>query len=395
MDPIWMVLLGVAALLVRLGQAVGAMGMSRAKNVASAGFRSLADLCVATLCFWGIGSAILFHVENPIFGINAAYLAQWKSHSPQFFTYLVFTLIASGIVAPAVAERSRLRVPLAVGALLAGLIVPIVGNWVWFGWLDRLGFIDLAGAAPVHLAPAICAAIAALLVGPREAKFNRDGSSNMIPGHSVLMILLSVMLMLIGWVAYVLARLPQDMSGAASNVFVAAAAGGATATIIGQFRFGKADVLLACSGVLGGMVAITAGAGVVSSPAALLIGAVAGWLIPWLTVFIDLRLRIDDPGGVIAVHAGGAIWGLLAAGIFAPLPIAHRLQQVGIQALGIVSTLIIAACLGAALLIAMRSAGLRSKEADEYDGLDLADHDINAHPDFQQTMIKSYHLREA
>jgi ammonium transporter, Amt family len=39
--------------------------------------------------------------------------------------------------------------------------------------------------------------------------------------------------------------------------------------------------------------------------------------------------------------------------------------------------------------------GLRSKEADEYDGLDLAEHDIGAYPDFQQTMIKSYHLREA
>ena len=39
--------------------------------------------------------------------------------------------------------------------------------------------------------------------------------------------------------------------------------------------------------------------------------------------------------------------------------------------------------------------GLRSREADEYDGLDLAEHDIGAYLDFQQTMIKSYHLREA
>ena len=39
--------------------------------------------------------------------------------------------------------------------------------------------------------------------------------------------------------------------------------------------------------------------------------------------------------------------------------------------------------------------GLRSREADEFDGLDLAEHDIGAYPDFQQTTIKSYHLREA
>jgi len=38
--------------------------------------------------------------------------------------------------------------------------------------------------------------------------------------------------------------------------------------------------------------------------------------------------------------------------------------------------------------------GLRAKEADEFDGLDLAEHDIGAYPDFQQNTIKSYHLRE-
>jgi len=40
-------------------------------------------------------------------------------------------------------------------------------------------------------------------------------------------------------------------------------------------------------------------------------------------------------------------------------------------------------------------AALRVREEDEFDGLDLAEHDIAAYPDFQQTTIKSYHLREA
>jgi Amt family ammonium transporter len=401
MEPMLLVLLGVGALLVRLGQAVGAMGMSRAKNVASAGFRSLADLCIATLCFWAIGSAILFHGTNPVFGITWSYIGQWRGHSPQFFLYLVFILISTGMIAPAVAERSRLRVPLAISALLAGLVVPIVGHWTWFGWLYRIGFIDQAGAAAIHLAPAVCAAIAALLVGPREAKYNRDGSSNMIPGHSVMMILVSVLLMLAGWVPYTLARLSglaqvtQDLSIAAGNVFVAAAAGGATATVVGVIRFGKADVMLACSGILGGLVAISAGGGVINSPSAFLIGVLAGLVVPWLTVLIDLRFRIDDPGGVVAVHGGGAMLGLLATGLLAPGSIAVRFQQLGIQALGMVSAILLPALLATALMIVLRARGVRSREADEYDGLDLAEHDVNANPDFQQTMIKSYHLREA
>jgi ammonia channel protein AmtB len=67
-----------------------------------------------------------------------------------------------------------------------------------------------------------------------------------------------------------------------------------------------------------------------------------------------------------------------------------------VQALGLVAIAALAAVLSAALFAALRATvGLRSKEADEFDGLDLAEHDIGAYPDFQQTTIKSYHLREA
>ena len=45
--------------------------------------------------------------------------------------------------------------------------------------------------------------------------------------------------------------------------------------------------------------------------------------------------------------------------------------------------------------ILRKTVGIRCSEEDEFDGLDLTEHDINAYPDFQQTMIKSYHLCEA
>ena len=38
---------------------------------------------------------------------------------------------------------------------------------------------------------------------------------------------------------------------------------------------------------------------------------------------------------------------------------------------------------------------VRLPESAEFDGTDLSELDVNAYPDFQQTMIKSYHLREA
>ena len=90
------------------------------------------------------------------------------------------------------------------------------------------------------------------------------------------------------------------------------------------------------------------------------------------------------------------LWGTLAAGLFAPADFVSRLKSLGVQALGAAAVVALAAALSLALFAALRATiGLRLREADEYDGLDLAEHDIGAYPDFQQTMIKSYHLREA
>jgi Amt family ammonium transporter len=275
----------------------------------------------------------------------------------------------------------------------------MVLHWTRRGWLGpaHLGFVDAAGAAAIHLVPAICAATAAVFVGPRDGKYNHDGSSNMIPGHSVLMIMVSVMLTLIGWTPYLLS-LTSGATGelVLANVVVAAAAGGLVSLIVAYVRFGKADALLTCSAVLGALVAITAAGDSVRTPVAFIIGLVAGIIVPSMTVIIDLRWKIDDPGGVVAVHGVGAIWALVAAALFWPGSAVDRFKLLAVQSLGIGVIAITSVALACAVLLILKATtGLRAKEADEYDGLDLAEHDINAHPDFQQTMIKSYHLREA
>jgi Amt family ammonium transporter len=83
-------------------------------------------------------------------------------------------------------------------------------------------------------------------------------------------------------------------------------------------------------------------------------------------------------------------------GLFVPGSFGHRLHQIGIQALGVASVVAMAAILSAAMFALLHATvRLRATEVDEFDGLDLAEHDIGAYPDFQQTTIKSYHLREA
>lgn len=134
----------------------------------------------------------------------------------------------------------------------------------------------------------------------------------------------------------------------------------------------------------------------VSTLSAVVIGAIAGLIVPTITVMLDLIWKIDDPGGGVAIHAFGGAWGTIAVGIFAPAATyGEVIKQVGVQALGLVVIGGFSLLLSTVLFLTLRATvGLRLSEAAEFDGADLAEHDLNAYPDFQQTMIKSYHLRE-
>jgi Amt family ammonium transporter len=400
-----LILLAAAALLVRVGQTLYTCGISRSKNAASAMARCLFDICLTVLAFWAIGAAILlqprsnwFHIESSLlFGNDLS-----ANRAAGIFSLATAVLIATGSLVGTLAERSRFFAAAAASLLLAVLIIPVAGSWVRTGWLLDLHFIDVAGASWLHLAAGITAGVGAYFVGPRNGKYHRDGSASMIPGHSIPLAAAGVMLMFAGWVPYVLSfSMPHQHAGlgpAALNVLLAGAAAGFSATLFSQFRYGKPDSLLALLGFLGGLVAITASAGKVGTLPAVFIGAVAGILIPLASIYLDLILKIDDPAGAIAVHGLGGLWGALAAGQFGTtnLDFANRIKQLGVQALGIAAIALLTFALTIALFYTLKKMNrLRSKEADEFDGLDLAEHDIGAYPDFQQTTIKSYHLREA
>ena len=408
--------LGAAALLGRAGFCLYAAGLVRSKNSAGMVARLLCDLCLVTLVFWIVGAAILFQTTNAYFSLNPKFLAakivNGQGIESIVFFQLVMILMASGAVAGATAERIRFFPLCAASILLGGLLLPVTAHWAWYGWLADRGFIDVAGGAALQLAAGVCACVAAILVGARTGKFNRDGSSSMIPGHNLPLVGIGVMLMLVGWLPYVsgsawvgsvvaghanpFRHMSESASPAAMQTILAAAAAGFMSILVGQLRYGKPDIVLALIGFLGGCVAIAPGAGVVGAPAAALIGAVAGIFIPIIAVTIDLRMRIDDPTGIVAIQILGGTWGTLAVGFFCPLHEgASRGHQIGIQIVGIAAIVALSAVLSFILFALIKLLGsIRAKEADEFDGLDLAEHDIGAYPDFQQTTIKSYHLRE-
>jgi ammonium transporter, Amt family len=391
----------IASLLAWLGLLAYRIGASRSKNSVSTATRAVCGVIVAVLAFWAVGEALLFQHANGIIGLRYDVLLGWRAAPAALVFPLAALALAAGIAEAALTERGTFAAAMVTTAAIALAILPIGWFWAWHGWLHDLGFIDDAGASWLHLSAAVWGGVGAWMLGSRAGKYNKDGSINAIPGHNIPLAAIGIGLMLIGQLFIVAAApllvdrgFPGEFGGKIGGTILAAAGGGAAGMMITLWRYGKPDIMVVLGSFLGG--AIATAAGNFSPPAAILVGFIAGCLIPMAAAMLDLRRIVDDPTGGITLHGIAGAWGTLAAGIFTAGSASHRLQSVGIQLLGLLAIgggSAIAAFLTFAVLRAMGR--LRIREADEIEGLDLAEHDIAAYPDFQQNTIRSYHLREA
>src|SRR5690606_21567236 len=113
---------------------------------------------------------------------------------------------------------------------------------------------------------------------------------------------------------------------------------------------------------------------------ALVVGAVAGWLIVGSALLLDQR-RIDDPVGAFPVHGVCGGWGCMAIGI---LPNAHL--EAGstsfmIQLIGTASICDWSFTTMSLLFLGLKAAGiLRVSPEEEQTGLDISEHGMHAYP---------------
>ncbi len=266
---------------------------------------------------------------------------------------VLFEFLAVGLVAiiPWGSGADRLRLPAgcAASAVLAGGVFPMVAHWTWGdGWLARLGsdfglgagFLDGGGAASVHVLGGLSALAVVWITGPRRGKFPREGLATAMPAHNQVYILFGCLLSLIGWMAWNVAgailwlhAAPGALAVTAINTVLSASAALVATFTVTRTRFGRPDASMCANGWLAGLVTSSACAGIVTPLEAILIGAIAGIAAPLLVELLELALSIDDPSGAISVHAAGGLWGLFAAGMFAPRPGQMMAQLVGIAAL--------------------------------------------------------------
>src|SRR5258708_10830416 len=97
---------------------------------------------------------------------------------------------------------------------------------------------------------------------------------------------------------------------------LSSAAGALASLLYLWHRFNKPDIAMACNGLLGGLVAITAPCAFVTPVAAVMIGAIAGLLVSAVGIGMGRKVLLRDPVGASSVHAAAGVWGGLAVGNF-------------------------------------------------------------------------------
>jgi Amt family ammonium transporter len=353
----WVLLGGFLVMFMQLGFAMLETGFTRTKNAVHTMAMNLVIYPVGVIGFWlvgyafmmggvshfpSLGSAPIDHYEITLtiagrhFGILGASkfaLVSVSRDAPSLAMFLfaaMFMDTAATIPTGALVERWKFSAFLVYGVFMSAFLYPLYGNWVWGGgWLATMGQsfgfghgeVDFAGSAVVHLTGG-CAALAGLMViGPRIGKYRRDGTLGVMPGHNLPMAVMGTLVLAFGWFGFnagsTLAATDSQVAVIAVNTLVSSCAGACAALGTAWVRNGKPDVGMTCSGMLGGLVAITAPCAFVSGPSAALIGVVAGLLVVYSAGALERRLRIDDPVGAIAVHGVSGAWGTLAVGLFA------------------------------------------------------------------------------
>ena len=349
-NTIWVVLAAILVMFMQAGFAFLEAGLTRMKNAAHIAGKNVLIFAVCSLVYYAVGFGISFGDGNSFIGTSGFFPSSNEllaiGQAPySFFTgipaasgYLfevVFAGVSLAIVWGAMAERAKLWVYPAFGVVFT-LIYSVTSHWIWqsSGWLFGKGMQDFAGSTVVHYQGALAALAGALLLGPRIGKFGRDGRANPIPGHNMPYAVLGTIILWFGWFGFnpgsTLGVVTGDRIGyfgyVALTTNIAAAAGAVGGLASAWWILRKPDISMMLNGVLAALVAITAASGFVAPWAAIVIGAVSGWIAVAGVLFVE-RIGIDDPIGAVAVHGMSGVWGTLATGLFAVPALASNLDD--------------------------------------------------------------------
>lgn len=404
LDTVWMLLAAMLVFWMQPGFALCEAGFTRSKNTANILFKNFVDFMLGSVLFFFVGFGFMFGSDGAGFigAPNWGDLSFYKSDLPVegFLMFeTVFCATSATIVSGAMAERTKFSMYVVYSFFISLIIYPVEGHWTWGGgWLcndaaesfmmTTFGhvFHDFAGSAIVHSVGGVLALIGAIALGPRRGKYDANGKSRAIPGHSLIMAALGVFILWMGWFGFnpgsQLAATGEVNRIAISHVFLttnlAAACGGIATMFVTWMKYGKPSFSLTLNGVLAGLVGITAGCDAVDAWGAIIIGLICGTVLVYAIEFIDRKLHIDDPVGASSVHGVCGILGTLMTGLFSVsegLFYGHGWGFLGAEAFGVLMIDLWAAVTGVILFYSIKKIhGLRVSARIEDEGLDIYEH---------------------
>jgi len=404
LDTVWVLLAAFLVFFMQAGFGMVEAGFIRAKNTCNILTKNFLDFCMASLAFFLVGYAFMFGDGNSFIGTKGWCLLGLEpiANGVPLYAFWLFQAAFCGaaatIVAGGMAERMKFIGYLIYSFTISALIYPIVGHWIWGGgWLAKMGFADFAGSTVVHTVGGFAALVGTSILGPREGKYNIDGTPRVLAGHSIPLASLGVFILWFGWFGFNPGSTLSVGDGmaigrVALNTNMAAALGGIVAMLTVWKRFGKPDLSMAMNGALAGLVAITAPCAYVDPWASIVIGGIAGYIVVRGVELLD-KLKIDDPVGAVPVHGICGVWGTICTGIFGKkaLGLANEgfiysanPMQLGVQIVGSVTTIaFVIITMGLLFKLIDMTIGLRVSREEELRGLDIGEHGMEAYGGFQ------------
>jgi Amt family ammonium transporter len=163
---------------------------------------------------------------------------------------------------------------------------------------------------------------------------------------------------------------------------IAAATAAFTWMCVEWIKDGRPTLVGIATGAIAGLATITPASGFVGPVGGFVIGLVAGLLCYFAIAVVKVRLKIDDSLDVMAVHGVGGATGIMLTAIFGAatfggLGLSDKtiMEQLGVQLLGVVATLVWAGVVTFVILkLVDKLVGLRVSQQDEIEGLDIVTH---------------------
>jgi Amt family ammonium transporter len=390
-------------------------GQVRSKNVANQLTKNVLTWGIGVIAYFIVGAGVSVAIAALTSGSEiSGVLAHLSAGSTGWASLLfgaAFSMVAASIVSGAVAERAQLGGYLVFTVFVGAVIYPVATGLTWGGgFLSQLGFADFAGGAIVHMVGGVCGLVAAAVIGPRVGRFDDDGSSNVIPGHSLPYAVLGTLILAFGWYGFnvgtavsvfevneagELALADYAYAGrVAINTALVMGAGSIGAALVGYIRQNKVDPLMTANGLLAGLVSVCSIAAVASWRGTLVVGFVAGVQVVLVFDLLE-RVGIDDVCAVFPVHGSAGLLSALAYP-FVNTTSAFSITQLGIQVAGVVVLAVWAAGATLAIYSVLNALGwARVDREEELEGLDAAEHGIETYPEFGGSVIEDTDRRSS